>query len=65
MAFYSDCKSSRPSISFPSVCAFYTIHPSAAARLTAYDIQQYLVKPFLIDELLDAIAGANPTQQHR
>ncbi len=42
-----------------------TANPSAAARLTAYDIQQYLVKPFLMDELLSAIASAYPMQQHR
>ena len=41
-----------------------TANPSVSARLTAYDIQQYLVKPFLMDELLVAIASAYPAQHH-
>jgi DNA-binding response OmpR family regulator len=36
-----------------------TANPTAAARLLAYDIERCLIKPFLIGELLDAVAAAH------
>jgi DNA-binding response OmpR family regulator len=42
-----------------------TANPNVSARLSRYGIQQYLVKPFLMDELLDAIAHVYPAQHHR
>jgi CheY-like chemotaxis protein len=41
-----------------------TANPSVSARLSGYRIQQYLVKPFLRDELLGAIDGAYQALQH-
>ncbi len=35
-----------------------TANPLAAARLTTYRIQRYLVKPFRMDDLLDAVASS-------
>jgi DNA-binding response OmpR family regulator len=42
-----------------------TANPNVSTRLSRYGIQQYLVKPFLIGELLDAIADVYPAQHHR
>jgi DNA-binding response OmpR family regulator len=35
-----------------------TANPHATARLPPYDIRQYLLKPFQMDDLLDAVASA-------
>jgi two-component system OmpR family response regulator len=35
-----------------------TANPHAAARLTMYGIERYLVKPFGMDDLLDAVASS-------
>jgi DNA-binding response OmpR family regulator len=40
-----------------------TANPNVSARLSGYGIQQYLVKPFLMGELLDAIAAVYHAQQ--
>ena len=42
-----------------------TANPNVSSRLSDYGIQQYLVKPFLIGELLDAIADVYPAPRHR
>src|SRR6266511_991944 len=42
-----------------------TANPCVSARLSGYGIQQYLVKPFLMDELLGSIADVYPLQRHR
>jgi DNA-binding response OmpR family regulator len=42
-----------------------TANPIVSSRLSSYGIKQYLVKPFLMDELLDAIAEVYPAQLHR
>jgi DNA-binding response OmpR family regulator len=42
-----------------------TANSTASTRLSGYGIQQYLVKPFLIAELLDAIADVYPAQHRR
>jgi len=42
-----------------------TAKPSVFARLSGYGITHYLVKPFLMAELLDALADVYPAQQHR
>jgi DNA-binding response OmpR family regulator len=41
-----------------------TANPTVSARLTGYGIQQYLVKPFLMHELLGAIAEVYPGEHH-
>jgi len=40
-----------------------TANPHAVARLTSYDIQQYLVKPFRMDDLLNAVASSGLAKQ--
>src|SRR5262245_19011846 len=35
-----------------------TANPHAADRLISYDIRRYLLKPFRMDDLLDAVASA-------
>jgi DNA-binding response OmpR family regulator len=42
-----------------------TANPNISTRLSHYGIQQYLIKPFLIGELLDAIADVYPAPHHR
>ena len=35
-----------------------TANPHAVTRLASYDIQQFLLKPFRMDDLLDAVASS-------
>lgn len=41
-----------------------TANPNAFARLSGYGVQHYLVKPFFMGELLDALAEVYPAQRH-
>jgi DNA-binding response OmpR family regulator len=46
----------RAQIALPVIVL--TANPHAARRLAAYDIQQFLLKPFRMDDLLDAVASS-------
>jgi DNA-binding response OmpR family regulator len=46
----------RAQIALPVIVL--TANPHAARRLAAYDIRQFLPKPFRMDDLLDAVASS-------
>lgn len=51
----------RAQITLPVI--ILTANPHAVARLNPYNVRRYLVKPFRMDDLLDAVASSGLAKQ--